>query len=227
MSLSGNPAGTHPAADVTVSKAYLVPTPAGAWYAASGNRDPSRSALLLTLLRGGTGFPISLDAIMQWTGLTERKAIAGLLFALQREGLLTSDATPLAPPQGSITSLLTQLLESLGNGSTVVLAEPAGFCVAYARTSQERAELLAARVASLDPRLRRLADDGECWSLGDEQSETRLSVRRIHFPHHRFLLISSASADLHSEGIVQLLSVLARYCLGAVTLTKPEGSSSP
>jgi len=227
MIAPGNPASMHPIPEAPAAKAFLVPTPAGAWYAASTDRDPARRALLLALLRGGGSFPFSLNTIMRWTGLTDRKVIAGVLFALQREGLLEGDSSPLVPPQGPLSTVLAELLVRLGNGGTMVLAEPAGLCVAYAGTSQEQAELLAARVAALDPRLRRLAAEDHGWSLGDERSESRLSVRPVLLLPFRFLLVSDATADLNSEPFVNLVCALSRYCLGIVTIPAPEISSTP
>jgi hypothetical protein len=227
MSLSSTPAEVRPAAEGVAHRAYLIPTAAGAWYAASLGKDESRRELLITLLRGACGFPISLDWFSRWTGLRERKAIAGLLFALQREGLLTGEAVPLVPPSGPASRLLGGLLEQIARGGGIVLADTAGLCVAYAGTLPEMAEQLAARVASLDPRLRRLATDGEGWSLGGNGSDPRLSVRPLHLPSHRFLLVSSPSANLAGEDFVQFIGVLTRCCLGIITTPENEERITP
>lgn len=212
MSLSG----ARPAAEGSAARAYLVPTAAGAWYAASLGKDAARRELLLALLRGASGYPISLDWFSQWTGLRERKAIAGLLFALQREGLLTGDAQPPAVPRGPAATLLGPLLADIGHGGEAVLSDPSGLCMAFAGVSQDAADHLAARVAALDPRLRRLASDGEGWSLGGDGADPRLSVRPLHLPAYRFLLVTGQAARLDDDGFVQFLSVLARTCLGAI-----------
>jgi hypothetical protein len=208
-------------------RAFLVPTAAGAWYAASTDNDDVRREVLLALLRGACGFPVSPGWFAAWTRLRERKAIAGMLFALQREGLLTGDAVPLMPLHGPVSALLGALLERIGNGGEIVLADPSGLCVAYAGLSQEKAEQQAARVAALDPRLRRLATDGEGWSLGGDGSGPRLAVRPLHLPPHRFLLVSGHSADFAGVDFVQFISVLARYCLGAITAPDTEVPTSP
>jgi len=207
---------TGASAEGAAHRAYLVPTAAGAWFAASLEREPSRRNLLLALLRGASSFPISLDWFIQWTGLGERRAIASLLFALQREGLLTGEATPLSPPSGPLSSELGPLLERIANNTDVVLADPAGLCVAYAGLSSEAAELLAARVASLDPRLRRLATDGEGWGLGGDGPGPRLTVRPLHLSPYRFLLVTGHAANLAGLDFVRLISLLARYCLGTI-----------
>ncbi len=216
MSLSGTSAGASAATAGAVHRAYLIPTAAGAWYAVSLEKDKARRELLVTLLRGACGFPISLDWFSRWTGLRDRKAIASLLFALQREGLLTGEAVPLVPPRGPASALLGSLLEQIARGGGIVLADTTGLCVAYAGTSPETSEQLAARVASLDPRLRRLATDGEGWSLGGNGSDPRLSVRPLHLPAHRFLLVSSPSANLAGEDFVRFIGVLTRCCLGII-----------
>lgn len=222
MNLSGTPAGAGPAAAGAAHRAYLIPTAVGAWYAASLGKDEARRELLIALLRGACGFPISLDWFAQWTGLRERKAIASLLFALQREGLLTGEAVPLEPPRGPASRLLGNLLEKIARGGGIVLADTAGLCVAYAGTSPDMSELLAARVASLDPRLRRLATDGEGWSLGGNGPDPRLTVRPLHLPAHRFLLVSSPSANLAGEDFVRFIGVLTRCCLGIITAPDNE-----
>lgn len=226
MSLFGAPAGAGPSAESAAYRAYLVPTAAGAWYAASLGKDEARRELLMTLLRGASGYPISLDWFSQWTGLRERKTIAGLLFALQREGLLTGEAVPLVPPHGPASTLLGSLLERIARGGGVVLADATGLCVAYAGMSPETSEQLAARVASLDPRLRRLATDDEGWSLGGNGTDARLAVRPLHLHAHRFLLVSSPSADLGGEDFVQFIGVLARCCLGVIVTPNNEARIS-
>lgn len=222
MSLSGTAAGASVAAAGATHRAYLKPTAAGAWYAASLGKDEARRELLITLLRGACGFPISLDWFSQWTGLRDRKVIASLLFALQREGLLTGEAVPLVLPRGPASTLLGSLLEQIAHGGGIVLADTTGLCVAYAGTSPEMSELLAARVASLDPRLRRLATDGEGWSLGGNGSDPRLAVRPLHLHPHRFLLVSSPSANLAGEDFVRFIGVLTRCCLGTITAPDNE-----
>ena len=227
MSLSGTPAGASPPPEGAASKAYLVPTAAGAWYAVSLGKDESRRELLITLLRGASGYPISLDWFSQWTGLRERKAIASLLFALQREGLLTGEAAPLVPPLGSVSTLLDSLLERIAHGGGIVLADTTGLRVAYAGASPDTSEQLAARVASLDPRLRRLATDGEGWSLGGNGTDPRLTVRPLHLTPHRFLLVSSPSANLAGEDFVQFIGALARCCLGVIVTPNNETRITP
>lgn len=227
MSLSGTQAGASASAAGAAHRAYLMPTAAGAWYAVSLGKDEARRELLITLLRGACGFPISLDWFSQWTGLRDRKAIASLLFALQREGLLTGEAVPLVPPCGPASTLLGSLLEQIAHGGGIVLADTTGLCVAHAGTSPETAEQLAARVASLDPRLRRLATDGEGWSLGGNGTDPRLAVRPLHLHPHRFLLVSSPSANLAGENFVQFIGVLARCCLGVITTPNSEAGFTP
>ena len=222
MSLSGTPAAASPSPAGAASKAYLVPTAAGAWYAASLGKDESRRELLTALLRGASGFPISLDWFTRWTGLRERKAIASLLFALQREGLLTSEAVPLESPRGPASTLLGSLLERIAHGGGMVLADTTGLLVAHAGASPETSEQLAARVASLDPRLRRLATDGEGWSLGGNGTDPRLTVRPLHLSPHRFLLVSSSTANLTGEDFVQFIGVLTRCCLGVIATPNNE-----
>jgi hypothetical protein len=204
-----------------------VPIAAGAWYAASLGKDESRRELLIALLRGASGFPISLDWFSQWMELRERKAIASLLFALQREGLLTSEAVPLESPRGPASTLLGGLLERIAHGGGIVLADTTGLCVAYAGASPETAEQLAARVASLDPRLRRLATDSEGWSLGGNGSDPRLTVRPLQLTSHRFLLVSSPSANLAGEDFVRFIGVLARCCLGVIVTPSNETRITP
>lgn len=227
MSLSGTPTGARSAAAGAVHRAYLLPTAAGAWFAASQGKDEVRRALLISLLRGACSLPISRDWFSQWTGLGERKAIAGLLFALQREGLLTGEAVSLESLQGPASKLLGGLLERIAQGGEIVLADTTGLCVAHAGTSPEATEQLAARVASLDPRLRRLANDGEGWSLGGNGTEPRLNVRPLHLAPHRFLLVSSPSANLAGEDFVQFIGVLVRSCLGVITTPDSEARTTP
>lgn len=225
MNKSG--ASTQPSADGTTQHAYLVPTAAGVRYAVSLDGDPAKRALLLALLRGASGIPFSLDGCTRWTGLTERRAIASLLFSLQREGLLTSDATPLALPRGPLSRVLGPLLERIANHSEMVLADSCGLCIAQSGLSMEMAEQLAARVASLDPRLRRLATEGEAWGLGGDGNGPRLLVRAVHLPPYRFLLVSGASADLDGPDFVQLMGLLAPHCLGPLPELTSTGQPTP
>lgn len=202
-----------------VVRAFLVPTAAGAWYAVASTDCDDRRNILLALLRGGTSINPSLDWFTRWTGLNDRRKVAALLFAMQRAGWLSGDTTPFPVRSGAAGMLLSALLKRVGGANAAVLADTAGLCVAFAASTREHAELLAARVASLEPRLRKIAAESDSWSLGSGNADITLSVRRLHLGRNRFLLVSGQDADLKGQPLVELVSVLARHCLGSTVCT--------
>jgi hypothetical protein len=196
------------------SGVFLVPTPLGAGYATSSDDPEPRRRVLLALLRGGANRPAPLGEIAQLAGLADRRAAAVLMFGMQREGWVSGDVAPLATPHGPTVMLLPQLLAQVCADGVAVLADASGLCVAFSGVSRDQAEALSAHVASLDPRLRRMADDKDGWGLAAGKSGERLAVRPLCVDRFRFLLVLGSGARTDSESYIHLVAVLARHCLG-------------
>jgi len=198
----------------TTSGVFLVPTAAGASYATAWGDDELRRLVLLALLRGGASRPAPFAEIAKFAGLADRKAAAALIFGLQREGWLGGDVEPLVAPRGPMTTLLSRLLGQLGGNDPAVLADSSGLCVAHSGIGREEAETLCAHVASLDPRLRRMAIDQNGWGLAASTAGNRMTVRPLCVGQFRFLLVLGEAARVDSASYIELVSVLARHCLG-------------
>lgn len=196
------------------SGVFLVPTASGAAYATAAADDELRRRVLLALLRGGADRPAPFGEIARFAGLADRKAAASLMFGLQREGWVSGDVEPLGRPGGPLVTLLPRLLARIGGAETAVLADTSGLCVAGHGILQDAAESLCAHVASLDPRLRRMADDRNGWEFTGNQAGERLSVRPLCVGASRFLLVLGRNAQVDSDAYVQLVAVLAHHCLG-------------
>jgi len=196
------------------SGVFLVPTAAGAAYATSSGDGELRRRVLLALLRGGASRPAPFGDIALFAELADRKAAAALVFGLQREGWVSGDIEPLIAPRGPLTRLLPRLLAQLGGEASAILADSSGLCVAHSGTSRDEADALCAHVASLDPRLRRMAIDQNGWDLAASKAGERMTVRPLCVGRFRFLLVLGEGARADAASYIELVSVLASHCLG-------------
>lgn len=208
------------AGDNVVVQAYLVPTPAGAWYAMAGEEKDARRQVLHGLLRGGACRPVPLGKLVEWTGLPDRKTIRTLLFRMQREGWLNADVQPLALPAGPLDDALEALLATISDCGRALVGNDDGLCVAAAGFARAEAERLAALAAGLYPVYRQhrrhgVEAPGEVlsWTLNASDGST-VTVRSLHLGGRVFHLVVSGAPAWDAAAIVPCAALLSRRYLG-------------
>ncbi len=201
-------------------KTTLVPTPAGARYAVrSAEREPQR-ATLMGLLRGGGRTPVALPTLTAWTGLTDKKSLLGLLFKMQRDGLVSAGATPLSFAAQPLGEALAPLLRALSSQERALLADDAGFCVTstgYERRAADALAAVAAEASRFHASCARNAEGGTLagpWVSMSDGEGGAIGVAPLHIADHLFHVVVAGTANMESDAFVQLIAELMRYCLG-------------
>lgn len=204
-------------------RATLVPTPAGAQHAAStATQDPQR-AILIGLLRGAARAPVSLSALTAWTGLTDKKALLGLLFKMQRDGLVSAETPPLAFAAEPLGDALPPLLRALSDHGRALLADDAGFCLACCGYERDAADALAAIGAEASRFYASCACNAQAgtltgpWVSVSDGVGAAVAAAPLHLAAHRFHLVIAGAPRVQRDEFVRLTAELARYSLGEAT----------
>lgn len=207
-----------------VIRAHLVPSGAGAEFAAASHRRDVRRGILWGLLRRAAGRPVPLGQLAEWTGIHDRREIRTLLFRLQREGLLNGDVEPFTIPAGAYDDVLTAMLQAVAGGGTAVLANAWGLTVAYTGCSHEQAQRLALAAASLSPLVRTTGHDATESALAQIVQSVRdrdgeeFAIRPLYVQQMGFFLViprvPAGKADDRSAAFVRLMALLGRRYLG-------------
>lgn len=195
----------------------LVPTPAGARYAVSSPAPDARRAILVGLLRSATYEPVALPALTAWTGLRDKKTLLALLFKMQRDGFLSTDARPLACDRNPLAQALPPLLQALSTEGRALLADDAGFPVAYAGYEPGVANGLAAIAAEAGRFYLSCARNvdtatlaGPWISISDGATAT-VAVAPLHVSGRRLHIAVAGAARTESDAFVQLTAELMRH----------------
>lgn len=203
-----------------VVQAYLVPTPAGTWFAVAGNEKDPRRQVVHGLLRGAASRPVPLAKLVEWTGLPDRKAICTLLFKMQREGLLSGEVEPLVLPATSLAQSLEALLARLSDRGQALVSSEEGLCVAAAGFTHAESERLAALSAGLYPLYRQHRRHGSdaigsvpSWTLSAADGGT-LTVRTLHPGERVFHLVVGGTPLWETEAIVPCAALISRRYIG-------------
>ncbi len=218
-------ASAYPAYDESTDAAvhaYLVPTPAGAWHAVASNEREARRSVLMGLLQGAARVPVSLVKLIEWTAVTDRKAVRSLLFKMQRDGWLNADVNPLELPEQPLDEALPRILRDLSDQGAGLLGDDAGLCIAYSGFDRVTAEKLAAFSTAAYGLYRRYRTEVEesagpsafGWALLDDESDFSLTVRSLYVGDRVFSLIVGGKPRLTSEAFVRLAALLSNRCLG-------------
>ena len=199
---------------------YVLPTPAGAYYAvATDQDDPPRT--LLRLLLSQTETPrLSTEALPEGC---DREAFD----RIQRMGWLQWLAEPLQVPDRPLEEILPDLLAPLTDGGRVLLAEAQGFYIASSGFPHETAEELAALSADflrLQQRYRGLLQghlhlNSEAWGVIDAGGHSRLGIWPLHIGKYDFTLVMTGIPHFNHPNFVHLVwTLMTRYAPASIVL---------
>jgi len=195
---------------------YLLPSAAGAYYAASGEQpDPSRR-LLRALFRERSATRLSEHSLLQLTGMEDAERAQELLKRTQDLGWLQGLERPRRCPEGAVEDLLPGLLEPLSNKGKAMLADGQGFYLGSAGFPHETAEelsALSADLASLQQRhsgllLSNLGLGSGAWGVIDAAGNSRVGFWPLHVDEQRFALVIGGVPRMNQQALVNLVWIL-------------------
>ncbi|MCG8426235.1 MAG: hypothetical protein MI754_02615 [Chromatiales bacterium] len=199
---------------------YLLPTPAGAYYAVSGiDKNPSRE--LLKAILSYTESPLlSVDSIKEWIKSGDDSEAYELLYHAQSLGWLEGFEEPKIPPTDALENILPVLLPDLSSNGKALLADGQGFYVASAGFPHEAAEelsALSADVANLHERHGGLLNNNlglnsGAWALVDTAGNSQIGFWPLFIGAQRFVLVISGTPRLNQPALTSLIWTLSiRY----------------
>lgn len=198
------------------SELYPKLTPAGAYFAVSGNTDnPSRTFLCGVL---GEKKPVNATAekVQGWAQTDNLDSAVNILYRLQKlefiEGVREPDATTTA----NMESVLPDLLKQLSDTGRALLANDTGLYIAEAGFHHESAEeisALAGEVIRLSEQHALLIRNNlninqSAWGICDPSGQSHLAFYPLYFGEYKFVLVVAGTPQLQSDAFVKMVEIL-------------------
>jgi hypothetical protein len=194
---------------MSTARHFLLPTPAGAYFAsAEASDDRLRSFIRLLLAQ-----PVTPSWQDQDDGFVRRLAAIGWIQYLD---------DPRSVSRDGIENALLRLLPALSGKQQALLADAHGFHLASTGFAPNHAEELAARSANVTPRhnpyQRSVSQDlrmyASAWSLPAASGHARIGFWPLYVGGQRFVLVIAGTPQLNQPELVDLVWLLQqRYGL--------------
>ncbi len=196
---------------------YIALTPAGAYYAVSGEERNEHRIFLNKLLRQQATIALTAENLAHLTG---REDYQELLYRCQQLGWLQGLTEPLSVPEGQLETILQELLPKLSANGRVLLADAHGFTIVSSGFDQSVVDELAALsadIAIVHQKYHRTLDEtlklgSNAWALVDAGGNSQVGFWPLYIGEHRFVLVLDGSTRLNQPTLTTLIWVLAnRY----------------
>ena len=197
-----------------ITGGYLLPTAAGAFYAASSAKMDAARTLIFKLLSSSSSLLLTPDSLADLTGIADEQDGLELIFRMQTLGWLQIESATRTAPEGMLVDLLPTFLPSLSNKA--LLADAQGFYLATHGFSHETAEelsALSADLAALHDRHHRLLQNNvglnsSAWAIVDSSANGHLGFWPLYIGTQRFVLVLSGLPQFNHASFVSLIWAL-------------------
>lgn len=197
---------------------YLLPTPAGAYYAVQDNgNEPARQFLLYLLSQTETSL---FDASQLQRIDSDNETALRILYHMQSTGYVQAMDAPVSNLKGQLEEILPPLLVKVADSGKAILADEQGFYLSLCGFPHETAEELSALSANLHAvhdRHRKLLQNNvginsSAWGIVDAAGNSDIGFWPLYFPRNRFSLILSGMPQFNCQEFTTLIACLAmRY----------------
>ncbi len=200
---------------MTVAASYLLPTPAGAFQAASLPEDDDMDRQLIRQLLCHRRTPDYSHFLTHTTGRDQAGRLMGLLGKHWIECL----PLPELAPEGSLEIMLPGWLKNLTQGGQVLLADTQGFCLGMHGFSHDAAEdlsALSAELANLHQRRssllsKHLGLETSAWGICDAAGFSRIGFWPLYAGLERFVLVVAGVPAFNRPALVNLIWALQQH----------------
>lgn len=197
---------------------YLLPTPAGAYYATQTiNKDNICQYLLFMLSQDVS--PLFMQSHLSYLHHDEDVAMQ-MLYRLQQLGYVQALEYPIQAEQGPLEEVLPHLLKRLSSTGKAILADEQGFYLAaygFAHESAEQLSALSANLYEVYQRHSRLLQNNigvksAAFGLTDVAGSSAIGFWPLFFKQTRFSLIVADVPFLNNKEFFKIINYLAiRY----------------
>lgn len=200
------------------SNLYPKVTPAGAYYAVSGNAQSASRTLLYGLLRADASETISSEKLLAWADTSDINAALNLLYRLQRLEFLYGEESVSTDDVNISDEQLPELLTQLSNAGKALLADENGLYFANAGFHHEAAEeigVLASEITQVSDKHQLLVKNNlhihhSAWGICDPSGQSELTFFPLHIGDSKLILVIGGLPDLNKDAFVTLVKVLYR-----------------
>ncbi len=203
-----------------MTECYVVPTPAGAYYAISSHHpDPARQ-LLFSLMSKPKSRYLTLQKLQKLSQIAEEQEALSLLHRSQKLGWLQGFDDRQYLPKERLEEVVPPLLAALSGSGKALLADEEGFYLAthgFAHEAAEEISALSADLASLHQRHSGLLQNNlsmasSAWAVVNAGGDSQLGFWPLYIGEQRFSLVISGLPVLNQPAFVELVWFLSeRY----------------
>lgn len=202
------------------NRLYILPTPAGAYYAVSRPAPDPYRKLLKTLLQFKRSPLLTIESLLSWTESRNKDEAMGLLSRMQERGWLQGIESSQQAPDDVFDDILPQLLAPLSADGKALLADHQGFYLAscgFDPQTVEEMSALTADLASLQERhldllSKNLDLETSAWALVDAAGNSQIGFWPLYIGQHRFVLAVGGMPCLNQPVLTRLIWALSvRY----------------
>ncbi|AUZ05895.2 MULTISPECIES: hypothetical protein [Vitreoscilla] len=198
------------------SELYPKLTPAGAYFAVSGNAEnPSRTFLCNVL---GERKPINATAekVQAWGQTDNLESAVNILYRLQKLEFITGTLEPELVSANNMEATLPDLLKQLSDTGRALLANDTGLYIAESGFHHESAEeisALAGEVIRLSEQHALLIRNNlninqSAWGICDPSGQSHLAFYPLYFGEYKFVLVIAGTPQLQSDAFVKMVEIL-------------------
>ncbi len=203
------------------TNAYLLPTPAGAFYAVSTKDEDKTRYFLLSLLTQATSQRLDEDFLIRTSGSKNAEEAMELLYRAQGLGWIQGEEQPREAPVGILEEALPAILGKLSSSRKVLLVDNQGLFISAHGFSYELAEelsALSADLSSLYSRHQRLLKNNiniasSAWALVNSHGDSELGIWPLHIGGSQFNLVLMGAPQFNQQAFVELIWILSKRYL--------------
>ncbi len=201
-----------------INRCYVLPTPGGAYYAATTQTDEPAKRLLVALMSDSQSQLLGVPQVCKWTGLKKQADVLDLLYRIQNLGWIQGEEVTREAPSGTLEDILPVLLATFSSTGKALLADNQGFYLAshgFSHETSEELSALSADLLALHERHKGLLNNNlglhsEAWSVVDAAGNSQVGFWPLYIGRQRFVLVLSGVPHLNQLAFVQLVWVLSK-----------------
>lgn len=217
-----------------VEDLYLLPTPAGAYYAISAYEQDKARVFIKNLLQQQKTVELCIEQLQILTETDAAEKSLELLHHCQKLGWVQGVDEVLKPPSGALEEILPELLGKISETGKVLLADDQGFYLASKGFAHETAEELSALSAELATVHKRrfgllqnnLGVPSHAWAIVDAYGNSQIGFWPVFIGKYRFVIAIAGIPHFNHMEFVNLIWALSnRYSGSQKTQNEADGTT--
>ena len=194
---------------------HIIPTPLGAYSAASNPQPDAARSLILGIMANETSQKVSIEKLRQYVGNTDPLQ---LLYWMEKSKWIAGRAESETLAAQHIETDVPFLLRQLSSDGKAMLADHQGFHLVNAGFTQELAEelaILAAEISTIQSKhsdliKNKLRLGTMAMAVIDSSGNSELGCWPLYIGKHHFMLIISGIPRLDQQAYLHLIWALCR-----------------